>query len=282
MDPKLESFAALCKTMHYGRAAEALNVSQPTVSKHIRALEEEYGAPLFQYAGRRLRLTAQGKLLLQYTQSLRYNEAALLHAMRDKPRDVLRIGATKSIGDYILLPEIRRFLTAGENELEFLVDNTANLLAHLEDGALDFVILEGIFDKSRYDSFLFRREPYVGVCAADAPICGRKLTPEELFGERLILRERGSGTRNILERELAEQGYRTDAFRVQVCISSFKLIRDLVREGFGISFVYEAVVKDDDAIGRFFCPPLTGSHELNAVFLKNTQAGRLAQQFLQP
>ena len=103
---------------------------------------------------------------------------------------------------------------------------------------------------------------------------------DELFSERLILREPGSGTRKILERELMQCGFTVEAFRANICISSFKLIRDLVRAGQGVSFLYEAVVKDDAQFGHFSCPPLTGTHELNVVSLKNTSAPALAHQFL--
>ena len=160
------------------------------------------------------------------------------------------------------------------------MDNTAHLLAQLEGGELDFVVLEGIFDKSRYESFLLRDEPYIGICAKDHPFSGREVTMDELFSERLILREPGSGTRNILERELQQCGYTIEAFRANVCISSFKLIRHLVSEDCGVSFLYEAVVKDDTQFGRFSCPPLTGVHELNVVCLKHTDAPTLAHRFL--
>lgn len=196
MEQKLETFLTLCRTMHYGRAAEALNLSQPAVSKHIQALETEYGAPLFSYANRRLSKTPQGELL------------------------------------------------------------------------------------ERYDSFLLRPEPYIGICSAKHPLAGRRASIEELFDQRLILREEGSGTRRILEYELAQQGYRITSFPHRACVSSFKLIKELVRSGYGISFLYEAVVKNDPSFGRFFCPPLTGMHDLNVVFLQNTDAGRLARQFL--
>ena len=167
-----------------------------------------------------------------------------------------------------------------DNELFFTVDNTAHLLAQLEGGELDFVVLEGIFDKSRYESFLLRDEPYIGVCAKDHPFSGREVTMDELFSERLILREPGSGTRKILERELMQCGYTVEAFRANVCISSFKLIRHLVSEGCGVSFLYEAVVKNDAQFGHFSCPPLTGVHELNVVCLKNTNVPALARRFL--
>lgn len=210
---------------------------------------------------------------------LRYNEETLRAALHKKP-ELLRIGATKSIGDYILLPEIYRYLSRPENELLFLVDNTAHLLAQLEAGELDFVVLEGVFNKERYDSFLLRPEPYIGICSARHPLAGRRASIEELFDQRLILREEGSGTRRILEYELAQQGYRITSFPHRACVSSFKLIKELVRSGYGISFLYEAVVKNDPSFGRFFCPPLTSMHDLNVVVLQNTDAGRLARQFL--
>ena len=262
------------------RAAEALNLSQPAVSKHIQALEAQYGAKLFDYSGRRLSRTRAGELLEQYVSTLRYNEEKLIAAMHARPETLLRIGATKSIGDYILLPEIRRFLSAPGNRLTFLVDNTAHLLSMLDAGELDFAVLEGIFDKRQYDSFLFRPEPYIGVCAADHPFAGREVSLSELFDERLILRESGSGTRKILERELSQLGYTTEMFRATICISSFKIIRELVANGLGVSFLYEAVVGQDAQFGHFCCPPLTGSHELNVVYLKNTPAARYAHAFL--
>ena len=282
MDAKLCTFLTLCRTMNYRRAAEALHLTQPAVTKQIQALEAQYGVKLFSYDERKLRKTAQGEILERYAISLQYNDAQLARLLAQKPKTLLRIGATKSIGDYILLPEIRRFLAQPENELFFTVDNTAHLLSQLDAGALDFVVLEGLFDKRRYDHFLLREEPYIGVCAADHPWSGRHIDLQTLFTERLILREPGSGTRNILERELTRQGYTVEAFQSRVCISSFKLIRELVAARCGISFLYEAVVKDTPQFAHFFCPPLTGAHELNVVFLKHTGAGAYARRFLYP
>ena len=280
MDQRLETFLTVCATMNYRKAAEQLHLTQPAVTKQIQALEALYGVRLFTYDSRKLRKTAQGETLEIYAISQRYQDEELRRALRRQEKTSLHIGATKSIGDYILPPQISRILKEPDNELFFTVDNTAHLLAQLEGGELDFVVLEGIFDKSRYESFLLRDEPYIGICAKDHPFSGREVTMDELFSERLILREPGSGTRKILERELQQCGYTPDAFRSNVCISSFKLIRHLVSEGCGVSFLYEAVVKDDTQFGRFSCPPLTGVHELNVVCLKHTDAPALAHRFL--
>lgn len=282
MEQKLETFLVLCRTLHYGRAAEQLHLSQPAVSKHIQALESQYGVQLFSYTGRRLTKTRQGEILEQYAESLQYNEERLLEQLRKEPRRILRVGATKSIGDYVLLPYIQRFLSQSQNRIELLVDNTAHLLELLKQGKLDFVVSEGIFDRQHYDWMLFRNEPYVGICSKNHPFAGKIIPVSELFTERVILREKGSGTREILERALLAEGYDADAFAEQICISSFEIIKTLVSDGGGISFLYEAVVKNDERLGRFLCPPLTGTHEFNVIFLKNTDAGRTAGHFLFP
>ena len=245
MDQRLETFLTVCATMNYRKAAEQLHLTQPAVTKQIQALEALYGVRLFTYDSRKLRKTAQGETLEIYAISQRYQDEELRRALKRQEKTSLRIGATKSMG-----------------------------------GELDFVVLEGIFDKSRYESFLLRNEPYIGICAKDHPFSGCEVPMDELFSERLILREPGSGTRKILERELMQCGYTIEAFRANVCISSFKLIRHLVSEGCGVSFLYEAVVKNDAQFGHFSCPPLTGVHELNVVCLKNTNVPALARRFL--
>ena len=282
MDRRLETFLAVCQTMNYRRAAEALHLTQPAVTKQIQSLEASYGVRLFSYDGRKLRKTAP---------AARWRSSPSRSAIRSRSWSVrctplrakfLRVGATKTIGDYILPPAICSFVRAPEHELQFTVDNTTRLLGQLEAGQLDFVVVEGIFDKRRYDSFLLREEPYIGICAAGHRFAGRRVSPEELLTETLLLREPGSGTRSILERELMQVSYSTAAFSRTICISSFPVIRALTAANCGISFLYEAVVRGSPEIGSFTCPPLTGRHELNVVSLQHTGAGSLAREFVAP
>ena len=245
MDRRLETFLAVCQTMNYRRAAEALHLTQPAVTKQIQSLEASYGVRLFSYDGRKLRKTAPGSALEVFAISQRYQEQELERALHAAPRKILRVGATKTIGDYILPPAICSFVRAPEHELQFTVDNTTRLLGQLEAGQLDFVVVEGIFDKRRYDSFLLREEPYIGICAAGHRFAGRRVSLEELLTETLLLREPGSGTRSILERELMQVSYSTAAFSRTICISSFPVIRALTAANCGISFLYEAVVRGD-------------------------------------
>ena len=140
MDQRLEIFLTVCATMNYRKAAEQLHLTQPAVTKQIQALEALYGVRLFTYDSRKLKKTPQGETLEIYAISQRYQDEELRRALKRQEKTSLRIGATKSIGDYILLPQIIRFLKEPDNELFFTVDNKAHLLAQLEGGELDFVV----------------------------------------------------------------------------------------------------------------------------------------------
>lgn len=109
MDQRLETFLTVCATMNYRKAAEQLHLTQPAVTKQIQALEALYGVRLFTYDSRKLRKTAQGETLEIYAISQRYQDEELRRALKRQEKTSLRIGATKSIGDYILPPQIGRF-----------------------------------------------------------------------------------------------------------------------------------------------------------------------------
>ena len=115
MDQRLETFLTVCSTMNYRRAAERLHLTQPAVTKQIQALEALYGVRLFTYDSRKLKKTPQGETLETYAISQRYQDEELRRALRAQEKTRLRIGATKSIGDYILPPQISRFLKEPDN-----------------------------------------------------------------------------------------------------------------------------------------------------------------------
>ena len=115
MDQKLSTFLTLCSTMNYRRAADALHLTQPAVTKQIQALEAQYGVKLFSYDERKLRKTPQGEILERYAISLQYNDAEHTRLLAEMPKTLLRIAPPKSIGDYILITQNRRYLEKPDN-----------------------------------------------------------------------------------------------------------------------------------------------------------------------
>ena len=269
MDQKLHTFLTLCQTMNYRLAAERLLLSQPAVTKQIQSLEQIFGTKLFFYDGHSLHKTEKCLLLERYAISLRYQFEELSLALAKKERMKLRVGATKTIGDYVLIDAIKDYLRAPDRELSLVVDNL-----------LDFAVIEGSFSKSKYDSYLLRMEPFVGICAKNSPFSGRSVSIEEMLEQTIIVREEGSGTRRIFEERLMAQGYDLRDFSRQVSISSFVSIKALVAEGIGISFLYRSVIAADPSIATFTVESITEPHPFHVVFTRNTDARIYAARFL--
>ena len=280
MEQKLYTFLALCQTMNYRLAAERLHLSQPAVTKQIQSLEQSLQTKLFYYDGHTLHKTEKCLLLERYAISQQYQFEELQLAIADKKRLKLRIGATKTIGDYVLIDAIKNYLSHSSHELSLVVDNTKHLLQMLDENQLDFAVIEGTFSKTKYDSYLLRMEPFVGICAKNSPLCGKHIGIEELLGETIIVREEGSGTRRIFEERLMASGYELSDFFREVSISSFVSVKALVADGIGISFLYHSVVSKEENIGIFTVDGITEPHAFHVVYTRNTNAKKYSKQFL--
>ena len=279
LDYRIDTFLTLCESMNYRKTAEMLHISQPAVTQQIHYLENQYGQKLFVYENRRLVKTEAAAILEQYARAAKLQQQDLLQKLESSPIHTLRIGATKTIGDYYLKEDIRRYLQSPDNALTLIVDNTEHLLRLLEENELDFSVVEGFFDKTRFDSILLRREPFVGICRKDHPFAGREVTMEELLQQTIIHREAGSGTRAILEQELRGYNESLQRFQRHICISSFNIILDLVKQGFGVSFVYNILADSDPALAKFSIRGETVVREFNVVYLKYADMGEKIRLF---
>jgi DNA-binding transcriptional LysR family regulator len=280
MDQKLHTFLTLCQTMNYRLAAEHLHLSQPAVTKQIQSLEQMLQTKLFHYDGHSLHKTEECLLLERYAISQQYQFEELQLALADKKRLKLRIGATKTIGDYVLIDAIKDFLGDPAHELSLVVDNTKHLLQMLDENQLDFAVIEGTFSKTKYDSYLMRMEPFVGICAKSSPLCGKLVSIEDLLSQTIIVREEGSGTRRIFEERLIAAGYELSDFYREVSISSFVSIKALVAGGIGVSFLYKSVVENENNLGTFTVNGITEPHAFHVVYTRNTNAKNYAEQFI--
>lgn len=276
LDFRIETFLTLCREMNYTRTAEQLNVTQPTVTQHIRYLEALYGCKLFRYTGKTLSLTPQGERLRGFAHSMSYNSRRIQEHMRQSGEElpVLRVGATKTIGEFVIGPAVSAYLRENPGRrLNLLVDNTDTLLGLIDRGALDFAVLEGFFDKSKYGYRLYKNEAFIGVCAADHPLAGKSLVLEDILTQNIIIREPGSGTRAIFEQLLKQQNYSFESVARTTVVSDFSIIKQLVCDRIGIAFLYEPVVRAEllsGKIKRLRLEHMQAQHEFNFVFLKET------------
>lgn len=278
-DYRMQTFLTLCETMNYRQAARELHITQPAITQHIKYLEDFYGCKLFNYDGRQLTKTEQGLILQRCANAMNYQEQRLRLALRGQNVHALTIGATKTIGEFVIGEQVANYLSHPENQLSVLVDNTARMLELIDCGELDFALIEGFFNRSHYGSRLYRKEPFIGLCALDHPLAGRTVPLSEIWDNTLLLREEGSGTREILETILTEHNHTTGDFSRVVYISNFGLLERLIASGQGITFAYEAVAAENSRLARFTVEDWEISREFNYVFLKDSGVEKLVDLF---
>lgn len=269
LDYKIRTFLELCKSMNYRITAEKLNMSQPSVTQHVHLLEEYYNTKLFFYDKKKLYKTDSALILEKNFEILLNNQINLERELNTKDRNNINIGATKTIGNYVINEQIINLIN-DKNEVNFVIDNTKALLKQLHDNKLDLLVIEGMFDKSSYDYRLFKEEDFVGICNKDHEFANKEINLENIFEQGLIIREKGSGTRKILESELYKYNYTINSFKTVHCISSFELIKNIINKSKFITFAYKSILSNDSNLTTFKIKNSTIVREFNYVCLKNT------------
>ncbi len=197
LDHRMETFLTVCETMNFTKAAAKLHITQPAVSQHIRYLEAAYDIPLFHYKERKLMLTPEGALLYKAGLAMRNDDRELrqrLHHARAASQPI-HFGVTKTIGEYVVAPPLSRFIRRHPDAaMTMKIANTEELIRGLEEGDIQFALVEGYFDSEEFEALRYDTVAFVPVTSArhEFPKVPEKL--EDLLTERLILREPGSGT----------------------------------------------------------------------------------------
>lgn len=248
LDQKLQTFLTVVELRSYTLAAQALHITQPAVSQHIRKLEEHYGTQFIDFTGHQLSLTQAGELLYRYAAFQAANENRLLEQLSQSTQ-TLRVGATLSIADYYLPPLLAPFLAQTFRPLILHVGNTEEMLSACVRGELDCALIEGIFHDDDFCSHIFHAARFLPVAAADHPLSHREHRLAELFCYPLILREPGSGTRAILENRLFQSGCSPRSFSSVLECGSFRMIKELLKKTHAVSFMYEQVAAEEVEAG---------------------------------
>ena len=246
LDVRMQTFLTVCETMNYTRASEILHITQPAVSQHIHFLEEEYACRLFSYTGRKLCLTTEGKMLQHMAIVVQNDDALLKKQLAEKKITEIPIhfGVTMTIGEYVIAKPLSRFLRRYPNaDVHMMIGNTEKLIAGLKSGELHFALMEGYFDKKDFDSLTYATVPFIPVCSVKHFFAQKPRMLKDLTNERLLLREPGSGTRDVLEKQLAVMGMEVENFASIVEIGGMHAILQMLEEDAGISFLYKAAAE---------------------------------------
>lgn len=249
LDFRIETFLTVCQTMNFTVAAKQLNITQPAVSQHIHFLEEEYDTALFIYKNKRLSLTNSGALLRKRLLTMKNDEKAIKEELKSNYHGIetLSIGVTMTIGEYAIVDKLSDFLNRHpKKNIHIHYGNTSQLLHLLDNGQINIAIVEGNYPKENYTHKKYRTEDYIAVCAATHNfLIGQPHTIDDLVCERLLLREKGSGTRDILEQSLIARGMRISDFIHYTEVENMHTIIGLLKKDCGISFLYKISVENE-------------------------------------
>ncbi len=262
LDFRMETFLTVCRYMNFTRASEKLNITQPAVSQHIRFLERHYNAKLFRYEGKKLYLTGAGEILRNASLTMMHDELSIQNEMqRSKGEREVRFGATRTVGDALMGQILEKYLRRyPDARIHMEVENTQELLRRLDEGGIDFALVEGFFKRSEYDFQKYSDENYIAVCSPGYRFSAEPDRIENLFHERLLLREEGSGTREVLERWLDAQNLSIHDFDRVTEAGSLQTIKELTKAGCGITFLYEVAVSSELKSGALKKIPLQDFH----------------------
>ena len=276
LDFRMETFLTLCEYLNYTRAAEVLNITQPAVSQHIRYLEEEYRTKLFVQRGKRIELTESGECLRRAALSMQHD---ILHLKKELSgqsgqKKRLRFGATLTIGQHIVPQQLSCLRERYPGlSLELRVDNTTELLQRLNKGELEFVIVEGNFPKQEYDYELYKKEAFIAVCSGEYSFMQEPHSLEELLTETVVIREAGSGNREIVERMLQGRNLCLEDFASTIEVNDIQAIKELIKNGMGIGFLYRSAVEKElleGSIRELSLSDFQIVHDMAFVWMKNS------------
>ncbi len=268
LDYRIKTFLELAQIKNYTETAKKLHTTQPNITQHIQYLEKEYNTKLFIYKNKTLNLTPEGEIFYKYAITLYNSSNRLEEALQTQSKTII-FGTTLTVGQYTFNRILSGFIQDHPDLIcTMYVDNTENLIAKLETGDLDFIILEGHFDKSKYAYRHFKKDDFVAISSFENPINSKDLMLNELLDQTLILREKGSGTRNIFELILHEQNLSVSSFKKVHEVANMEVIKNLVHDNLGISFLYHESIKNNKNLNILNIQDFKIERDFNFVYLK--------------
>ncbi len=284
---KLEVFCKIVELKSFTKAAEAVRLSQPTVSDHIRNLEEELGQKLVDRLGREVVPTPVGRLLYGYaTKILRLRQETLQAIMEFNGNlsGNTIIGASSIPGTYILPKLISSFRSQfPEIKTVVHINRSQAIAKKVLEGEYDLGLVGAIWNEKGLEWTALFQDTLSLVAHPDNSLNkGQPLTVRDLFSQPFILREPGSGTRKVIAHILETWGYKESDLQDVALLGSNEAVKEGIKAGIGISMLSRRSVAEDVLRGTLVALPLediSGQRPFYLVRRKNRALSPVAAAF---
>ncbi len=257
---QLRVFQAVAQTRSFTRAAEAVHLTQPGISKHIKQMEEYYGAPLFDRLGKKVALTQAGEILFAASQEVMASVEVAeqrIQELKGLLGGKLLLGTSFPIGVYILpgvLAAFRKKYPAVEVVLD--ISLSEKIYARVLANKLDLGLVSHEVHDPRLLSKEFMTDELVAIFPGDHKWTAKKsIEPQDLVGETFIAAARGAGTRAVVEERLKQKGI---VLQHMLDFGNLEGVKHAVEVGLGVSIQALSVVRREVAAGSLRALPLAG------------------------
>lgn len=249
---KLRVFAAVAREGNVTRAAQKLSLSQPALSKQLSELEDSLSTILFDRLPRGVRLTVAGEVLLRHAERIFAAESAAeaeLLELLGLRTGRLSVGASTTIGSYLIPQVFGAFSEAHPQvKLELEIANTSVIQAMVADGRIDLGLTEGAVPGEQFECEVVHYDEMVAFARKGHPLLEKKkVVAADLTRTSFISRERGSGTRDVIEAALAERNVSVDPV---MSLGSNEAIKNAVAAGLGLAILSRLTLDQELSSGR--------------------------------
>ena len=241
-DFRLKVFCSVAQHLSFTKAAGELFITQPAVTKHIRELELQHGTRLFERKGNTVFLTPAGELLKRYASQILhlYQEATFeLATLQAKHSGILRLGASTTIGQYLMAPLLAKYYEKfSQVELSLLNGNTEMIENAVLSHSIDLGVVEGKKHHSDLKYTDFMDDELVAVVHVKSKLAQQdEITLAKLTQIPLVLRERGSGTLEVIESALKEHHLKLSSLQIIMHLGGTESIKSFLEHANCMAFL---------------------------------------------
>ena len=262
MIDELKTFIAVVDFKNFTRAGESINLSQPSVSTHIKNLESYFNTQLINRSikQKNIVITESGYLLYKKAKEILHmidSTKAELRSLDGHVKGHLRIGASLTIGEYLLPKFLSKFSTKYPGiEFELIIENTHHICSKIKNFTLDIGLIEGTTPSSDFNQNYFLEDKMVIACSKNSDILNGTFSIDKLQNKNWIVREEGSGTRDYINMFLTTNKIVPNNLMV---LGSNYAIKEAVKNNLGITI-----------ISSYVTAPAVENNELETIELEKS------------
>ena len=269
---QLQSLVAVVKYRSFTKAAEMLYISQPTISTHIRMLEEELEYRLIIRNTKSIQVTPRGMELYECACKMLALKDGLMQRWAEENQKVIRLGASTIPADYIL-PEVLPVFREKAPDVQFHISqsDSRKILEGIKNGRYSLGMIGMEADVEEIAFVPFYRDEMVMITPYEERFRRLEGKEDELFEmilhEPVIMREQGSGSKKCMEAYFESMNIREKELQVVAKLNEQESIKKLVAGGFGISFISRKAVEEDAQAGKLQIFSLPGYPAVRNLYL---------------